>query len=368
MLALALIIISLLLIQDILLTALLESNFRHYISEVPQAFPTVSILIPARNESINLPACLASLSKLSYPKEKTFFIFGDDQSSDNTSDLITTWIQNIPNAKLISITPQPAFGLKVNGKANALAQLAAEAVGDYYLFTDADCQVPQGWIEEMLAGCSSGVGVVTGITTVSGNSFFSGMQKTDWWLTLGMVKVLADLGIAITSMGNNMLITRKAYEKVGGFASIPFSLTEDFEMAKQVRACGYKGVHQVSAKNLIQTAAIEGFINLLEQRKRWMAGAFGLPLYWKALLVLQVCFFPAVLYLIAINPVLGTAVWGIKIFIQGVFLYRFSDFAGERVKWETLLIFEIYYLFTSWSTIVYYFWPSKTNWKGRLYP
>jgi cellulose synthase/poly-beta-1,6-N-acetylglucosamine synthase-like glycosyltransferase len=169
-------------------------------------------------------------------------------------------------------------------------------------------------------------------------------------------------------MGNNMLISREAYEKVGGFSAIPFSLTEDFEIAKRIKECGFKGVHQVRKGNLIFTVGIKGFPDFLQQRKRWMAGAFTLPFYWKFLLALQVMFFPAILILLKINPTLGGIIWILKIGVQGLFVNRFSYKVGERIKLMDMVIFEIYYLFTSWSTIVYYFWPSKTDWKGRLYP
>lgn len=368
MVAISLITIFLLVLQDILLLLFLIFNFKTYNSNLQQTFPAVTILIPARNEFLNLPFCLSSLEKLSYPKEKLQFIMGDDQSGDGTLDLLNSWMSNKPHGKVISILPQPLSAPKVNGKANALSQMAKEATGEYFLFTDADCKVPEGWVEEMLAGCDTETAIVTGITTVSPNSFFSRMQRIDWLLTLGMVKVLDDFGIAITSMGNNMLISREAYEKVGGFAGIGYSLTEDLEIAKKIKERGYKGVHQVSPKNLIRTSAISGWSNLLQQRKRWMSGAMSLPFYWKILLLLQVLFFPFILYLVAINPIIGIVFWIVKILIQGIFIRVFSRYAGETLKILELIIFEIYYLFISWSTIVYYFWPSKTKWKGRLYP
>ncbi len=368
MIAISLIIIFLLVLQDILLLMFLIFNFKTYNSKLQQKFPAVTILIPARNEILNLPTCLLSLEKLSYPKEKLQFILGDDQSEDGTLGLLHSWVSDNPNRKVVSIRPQPFSAHKVNGKANALSQMAREATGEYFLFTDADCIVPEGWVEEMLAGCGAEIGIVTGITAVSEQSFFSRMQRIDWWLTLGMVKVLDDFGIAVTSMGNNMLISREAYEKVGGFDGIPFSLTEDFEIAKKIKEQGFKGVHQVRPKNLISTSAISDFSDLLQQRKRWLSGAMSLPVYWKILLLLQVLFFPFILYLLAVMPVTGLFLWIGKIMIQGIFLRVFSGFAGETIKTGELIIFEIYYLFISWSTIVYYFWPSKTNWKGRLYP
>jgi cellulose synthase/poly-beta-1,6-N-acetylglucosamine synthase-like glycosyltransferase len=168
-------------------------------------------------------------------------------------------------------------------------------------------------------------------------------------------------------MGNNMLITREAYDKVGGFAGIPFSLTEDFEMARSLKNIGFKGIHQVSAANLVQTKAQLDFPSLLSQRKRWMAGAFSLPPYWKVLLGLQVLFFPAIVISIGFFPIIGVSMWVLKIIFQSRFISRFAACAGEKLNYFELLLFEIYYMITAWSTIVYYFWPSKTDWKGRQY-
>lgn len=357
----------LLLFQDFLLIMFLRDNFKRYKSPNPHSYPRVSILIPSRNEAINLPECLSSLEKLSYPFDKIQFILGDDHSTDETKSILEAWVKTMPSAEFISIQANPNRDNQLNGKANALAQMGEVANGEVLLFTDADCVVPKGWVEEMIKGLAPGVGIVTGITKVNGKSNFEKFQAFDWWLSLGMVKVLDDLGISITAMGNNMLITREAYDKVGGFAGIPFSLTEDFEMAKSLKEVGFKGVHQVGPENLIETKAQLDFSSLLRQRKRWMAGAFSLPNYWKVLLAIQVLFFPAILFVLWYFPVIGILLWSVKVLLQGNFICRFASKAGQNLQYPDLLLFEIYYMITAWSTIVYYFWPSKTDWKGRQY-
>ncbi|ERM81738.1 hypothetical protein P872_19315 [Rhodonellum psychrophilum GCM71 = DSM 17998] len=364
---LSLSLVVLLLFQDFVLILLLKDNFKRYKTGNLPSYPRASILIPSRNEANNLPGCLSSLEKLSYPSDKIQFILGDDHSTDATKSILEAWVKTMPNAAFISIQPNPKPENQLNGKANALAQMGAMANGEVLLFTDADCLVPEGWVEKMIEGLGPEVGIVTGITTIKGKSNFEKFQAFDWWLSLGMVKVLDDLGVSITAMGNNMLITREAYDKVGGFAGIPFSLTEDFEMARSLKNIGYKGVHQISPENLIETKAQLDFSSLLEQRKRWMAGAFTLPVYWKVLLAIQVLFFPAILLVLWFFPVIGLVAWNVKIFLQSHFIHRFAVYAGENLNYSDLLLFEIYYMITAWSTIVYYFWPSKTDWKGRQY-
>jgi hypothetical protein len=98
-----------------------------------------------------------------------------------------------------------------------------------------------------------------------------------------------------------------------------------------------------------------------------MYGAMQLPVYWKLLLALQVAFFPAILFLCFLRPFEGLALWFFKVATQSFFIFLFASKTGDKLKKLDFVAFELYYLATAWSTIVYYFWPSKTDWKGRTY-
>lgn len=363
---LALYLIGFLILQDFFLWILLRSNFRSYKGKMEEEWPNISILIPSRNEEANLPGCLKALESLDYPKDKMQVILGNDQSTDHTASILEHWAKDKPWVFILNISADNLHSM--NGKANALSQMAQKANGEALLFTDADCMVPATWVKKMVAVWKrSEAGIVTGITNVNGSTFFEKMQSIDWWLTLGMVKVMDDLDISLTSMGNNMLISKEAYQAVGGFEGIPFSLTEDFEIGRQIQKKGFKGVHLVSSENLVRTKGQQNFSDLLMQRKRWMAGAMALPGIWRTVLGLQVVFFPAMLYFCFLYPFEGLLIWLFKVLIQSVFICSFALKSGERLKRWDLILYEIYYLITSWSTIVYYFWPSNTDWKGRKY-
>ena len=363
---LALSLMLFLIFQDLLLCIFLYVNFKDYSHNYQRNWPKVSVFLPCRNEELNLKDCLEALGKIQYPKEKLQLILGNDRSTDDTAQILQSWVKENPESTYFEVMEGDIH--RMNGKANALSQMAKISKGDFYLYTDADCVVPPTWLTEMVSACLlAQAGMVTGITKVSGQSKFEVMQSLDWWLTLGMVKIMDDLGNSVTSMGNNMLISKEAYEAVGGFEGIPFSLTEDFEMAKNVLEKGFRNIHFVSKGNLVETKAQQKFKELLKQRKRWMAGAMGLPVFWKVLLSLQVLFFPAILFYCFLYPLEGFLIWSMKVIIQGVFLYSFASKTGQKLKIRDLIGFEIYYLIISWSTIVYYFWPSKTDWKGRGY-
>ena len=366
MLYINIIVIVLLIAQDFLLWLFATNRFIDYSEQKKKMeWPRVSILVPARNEEVYLPACLQSLEKLDYPENLLQFVIADDQSEDNTLYIIKEWVTKGENRVLVAVdSPQSK---PINGKANALSQMARLANGELLLFTDADCTVNPVWVKEMIGAYRKEAGLVTGITAVRSASLFPSMQSLDWWLTLGMIKCTSDLVGSVTAMGNNMLVSKEAYLKVGGFENLPFSVTEDFALAQALIEKGFRPVHQVSPKSLVMTKGERTFLELLKQRKRWMKGAMSLPWYWILLLALQCGFFPAIIYLLIYDVYLGIGAWVIKIFVQSLFINGFAGRTGIRISGSHLLLFEFYYLMVSWCTIVYYFWPSSINWKERHY-
>lgn len=354
-------------LQYVILLFLMTINWKHH-AKPGHHYPRVSVLIAARNEEKTLPLLLGSLDKLKYPQDKLEILLADDQSEDNTAGLIQTWASQRANRKLVSIQSDQIEGYHKNGKANALAILAQQASGDFFFFTDADCEVPQGWIEEGVSSFADKTGLLLGITQVKSCNFFEKMQELDWWYTLGLVKTVTDLGLPATGLGNNMVISREAYAKSGGFEGIPYSLTEDLEISKAVAKVGFGIRHQVSPSFLVKTKAEKDWESLLGQRKRWMAGVMTLSVSWKILLGIQFLFFPAVLVILISNFKLGVVLWGMKICIQSFFLRIFAKRSGQKIGFLPLVCFDIYQIQSLSLTILYYFWHGKTQWKSRSYP
>jgi cellulose synthase/poly-beta-1,6-N-acetylglucosamine synthase-like glycosyltransferase len=360
-------IIFLLILQDALLIFFLRYHFLVYPIVDRKKWPKITVLIPARNESENLPECLRSLEKMDYPKDQLQIILGNDQSTDGTLTIMKDWQMKDVEVKIIDIQENPS-PQKMNGKAHALSKMIEEATGDYLLFTDADCEVGELWVKSMVSAVvQSKASYVTGVTWVKSEGLFQRLQNLDWVLTLGMVKVMTDRGKSITSMGNNMLIHKNDYLTVGGFEAAPFSLTEDFEIAKCLNQHGFEGIHHVSKENLVFTKGKSTIKSLLSQRQRWMSGAMGLSFPWKLLLGLQVLFFPAILLFLMSNGWIAGWIWFVKILLQSYFIRQVLSKTEQYIPWKTLFLFEIYYIYTSWMTLLYYFFRSTVEWKGRKY-
>lgn len=361
--------VSLVIVQYFLLLLLLKISWKDY-SQGQQSIglPLVSVLIPIRNEELVLPNLLKSLENIDYPEEKLEVILADDESQDNSAEIIEKWCNQSENRKFLSLKSELSPKLHLNGKASALAHMAKLARGKYLFLSDADCVFNRFWIREGVRCISEQGGMLLGVTQVRGIGWLSKMQEVDWWHTLGIVKISNDLGFGTTGLGNNMVIGKAELEKSGGFEGLSESLTEDLELCRAFLKKGFPVYQQVSDKMLVQTKAEEDWEALLRQRKRWLSGVLTLPFHWLLLLGIQYLFYPFIIILISWNPSLGISIWFGKVIVQSMFLSSFSRKTGQKISLWSLVSFEFYQVLAATLSILSYIWSKEISWKQRSYP
>ena len=333
---------------------------------LPAPLPRISILIAARDEAAALPRCLASLRVLDYPAEILEILVGDDGSADGTADVAETAMRGF--AGQFRVIPIIDTLGQARGKANVLAHLTRRATTDYFFITDADISLPASWISGLLAHAGPGVGTVTGITGVRGPRLFHQLQGIDWLLSLSMVQVVSDLGRPVTAMGNNMLVTRAAYEATGGYEALPFSVTEDFTLFQAVLAAGF-GFRQVFQANIrADSLPMPTWAALLRQRQRWLRGIVGLPLRLRLELLFFSGFWPALAGVAWVGGVgLALGVWVAKMLVQGLLAHDAHRRVGLRLRWVLLPLFEGYTLAMTAAISFFQLFGGPVVWKGRRY-
>jgi cellulose synthase/poly-beta-1,6-N-acetylglucosamine synthase-like glycosyltransferase len=328
-------------------------------------FPMVSILLAARNEEQLILRNLTAINALNYPKDKLEVLIGNDDSSDNTAQLVTDFIEDKPHFQLFYIDKTLGKG---RGKANVLGQLAHKASGEFYFITDVDVKLPQNWILALLQEFTEGVGLVSGTTKCERGSLFATLQSIDWLHFMGYIKAFANAGIGCTSVGNNMAVRAEAYWQTGGYEEIDFSITEDYKLFQEVTNRGWEWRTLLGPDSLGLAWYIPSVKEMLHQRKRWLIGARDLPLNWKGMIILYGLFIPVVALLFYFDARLAFAIWFAKFLIQSIFIIFLSLSADRRpFSFLYLIVYEFYVILNTAATAIFYWLPIKSVWKGREY-
>lgn len=324
--------------------------------------PKISILVPARNEEENLPVLLRSLEKLNYPKEKTEILLGNDGSEDGTGELMEEFARRYPTVKIVHLREEE--GHPLSGKTRVLDQLAGLATGEYLFFTDADIELPPQWISGMLAGFGPDTGVVVGATGFRPNSLGAALQGIEWLMALSIFKIAADMGRPSTGLGNNMAVSRKAYDAVGGYRTLGFSIVEDYFLYKKIIEAGFGFRHLLSPGILSFTVPPKRYF---EQRRRWIKGAMENAPAAMTGGILQALCIPLLFLLSLISPVIPAVTGGILVLIYGGLILYFQRKLRVTGYLRYLPLFTVY-ISTAWfMQFIYYLFSRETVWKGRKY-
>jgi len=250
-------------------------------SSDPTYRPSVSIIIAARNEEKNIRACLESISHLTYPTERLEVVVVNDRSTDRTEEIISEFARRCSFIRLLNATEDPSG--RLHGKANAITQGIERSTGDILLFTDADCVVQRGWVEETVKYYNHpSVGLVAGFTALRSRTMFEAIQALDWFVLFSIAAGTIRLRFPVTAVGNNLSVRRSAYDAVGGYRSIPFSVTEDYALFHAVtRRAGYVARLPIDPQTLVFSLPCETWRELFNQKKRWFSGGAGMD--WKSI-------------------------------------------------------------------------------------
>jgi cellulose synthase/poly-beta-1,6-N-acetylglucosamine synthase-like glycosyltransferase len=326
----------------------------------------IAVLIAARNEADNILHCLNSLAQQNYPTYLLEIHIGDDQSTDGTGAIIQAFVAPLPHFHYHYID-KTLPGLK--GKQNVIAQLAHHTKADYLFITDADVVHHPDWLGLLAAGFEHpNVGCVSSGTIVAPNTLWASLQTIDWLLGIVVIKNFNRLKMSITAVGNNMAVSRSAYKAVGGYESLPFSITEDYLLFKAILENGYDYRWPLIPAIVNYSAPIGSWLGLFQQRKRWLKGGLNGP--WYALIafgVFTACY-PTILAFIFFIP--NPFVFGIGILLlllDSLFITASSVRLGHPKLVLLFPIFVCYRLIHVTVFPIFALLPFSVVWKGRKY-
>ena len=125
------------------------------------SYPSVSIIVPARNESQSIIKCLECLRSQNYPVDKFEIISVDDGSEDETGNILD---QIAENNNLIQSVHIAVTQRNNKGKIHAIDEGIQHSKGDIIITTDADIWMESNWMSQMVKGFDKNTGLIIGMT------------------------------------------------------------------------------------------------------------------------------------------------------------------------------------------------------------
>jgi GT2 family glycosyltransferase len=270
---------------------LLTANY----DRTPEGNPTLTVVVPARNEQNDVEACLRSLLQQDCPHLQILAV--DDRSTDRTGVLMDGLAAAYPQRLSVLHITELAEGWL--GKNHAMAKAAAATRSEYLLFTDADVIFRSDSLRRSLvyARESGADHVITMPTAIS--------HRWDEAALLGFFQILGLWGAPVwrvaeprsrTALGIGAfnLVRRSAYEAIGGFEALRMEIVEDVSFGRRIKqaglaqraafgrglvcvhwASGANGIVNVMTKNLF--SAFRFSIPLVLLGCGWLAGCCIAP-------------------------------------------------------------------------------------------
>ena len=332
----------------------------------PVPGPVVSVIVPARNEELSLRACLESLGG------QTGILFEiivvDDGSTDRTREIAGSF----PSVKVIEAPPLPPGW---SGKNNAVTAGARVARGRWLLFTDADTvHRPASLSRSVTEAEQNRMALLS----------YSPEQEVHGVLEKAVMPVIfAELAAtyrpsqvsdprssAAAANGQYLLVSREAYDAVGGHAAIAGSLLEDVALAKKVKQSRRKIFFRYGG-DAVRTRMYRNFAQLREGWTKNLALLFAAPVRIAFLRLLEFSLIVGSAILAVIALAGGRTRVGVVLGLLAVVLYGFlfKRIRQAHFSWDANLLslfgLPLFSYLLLRSALSYK--RGRVSWKGRQY-
>jgi chlorobactene glucosyltransferase len=336
--------------------------------------PSVSVLVPARNEERSIGACLASLVRQEYGDYEIIVL--DDGSDDETAAIARSYAESFGMVRIESGQALPPGWF---GKAFACDQLASLARGDLLIFTDADTVHAPAMIRSVVGAVVAGADVVTAFPEQEIGGWSEALVVPfiffTIWAMLPVGRVWSDPSPRVIAANGQLLaFTRAAYTQIGGHRAVRRSVLDDMDLARRAKRHGLRvrltdGTGAVRTRMYRTAAEVwRGF----SKNAYALTGASPGIAFGFAMLLILLYLLPSVL--LALSLVVGNSLWTWRILplILIALMVVQNCIVARRMRrpfWQPVVhpLCIVCFLVILANSVRWHVWGGMI-WKGRVYP
>jgi len=305
---------------------------------------TFSIVIPFRNESINLENLLISLLKINYPKNLFEILLVNDASIDDSSKIIEIFIKKHPtlNVQLIENLRESN-----SPKKDAINTAINISKFDWIVTTDADCEVPINWLQcfNSFIDENQSVFISAPVKFKQENSFLFHFQNLNFISLIG--STIGSFGIKKPFMcnGANLCYKKEIFQQLNGFEGNTNIASGDdiFLLEKMVFKYPTKTSYLKSKEAIVSTQSEKSWNSFFNQQLRW-ASKSGSYKNW----------FSKFVGLTIFTTNLAILIFGLSLFFQPNNWMFFIGILLQKMFFDILLIEKTAVFLNSKKSLQYY--------------
>lgn len=321
--------------------------------------PTVTLAIPARNETHALEGCLRAAVASEYPKLEIIVL--DDCSQDKTSEIIRSFAHN--EVRFVQ-GDVPASGWL--GKNQAFRTLAEHASGDFIFFADVDTYVaPQSITKLIKYALSNKLEMVTVLP-----------ERRDGWslaTILPHLRYYWQVALPVTARrlpvaSQCWLIRRKKLTELGGFDAVRHKIVPETYFARRLFAT--EQYRFIISNTEVGVTTAKKWTSQIESGVRFLYPTFKRQPFLILLGSLLLCTLMLLPFVVALLSLHDARLWALALGACGMYGISYGLVVGRThpLTWPvTLLCFPLSLLqelaLLIGSMITYEF--GDVNWKGR---
>ncbi len=231
-------------------------------------WPSVSIIVPARNEARSIERCVRSLASQEYPDFEVVVV--DDRSEDGTGALARG--VDLGSARAIRVIEGEPLPAGWFGKPWACHTGSRSARGELLLFTDADTTHDPDLLRRAVAGLQEDrAGALSLVGRQEMETFWERLVLPQFFFLIGMRFPRLDRPIepnrwqdAIAN-GQYILVSRGAYDAIGGHGAVKGEVVEDLRLAQELT----KGGHRLTVRGAEDAFSTRMYTSLPELVNGW---------------------------------------------------------------------------------------------------
>lgn len=199
--------------------------------------PSLSIIIPARNEAAHIEGCVRAALASRWTGELEVVVV-DDRSTDGTTERLAALAASDARVRTVPGADPPPGWL---GKPHALHIAQAHARGEWLLFIDADVRLkPDGAARLVGAAVAQGAEMASALGQLEVETFWERVVQTRIGALIAGGNPLHEVNdpdhARALANGQCLLFARTAYDRLGGHAAIRGSVLDDVDFAKRAKA------------------------------------------------------------------------------------------------------------------------------------